>query len=117
MYSIQRKYYFQATSPYLLKELREMNFGKWEGKTYEDLKENRLYRQWLGRSCYHCPPDGESFLSSHKRVDAGWAKIIEEVLSSSLQSCAMITHGGVIRYLLSKFAPLPKRILGVAGKS
>jgi hypothetical protein len=24
-----------------------MNFGKWEGKTYEDLKEVPLYQRWL----------------------------------------------------------------------
>jgi alpha-ribazole phosphatase len=99
---------FPSSSPYLLKELREMNFGQWEGNTYEDLKENRLYRQWLADPVTHCPPDGESFDKFTKRVDAGWARMIEEVLSSRLQSCAMITHGGVIRYLLSRFAPHQK---------
>ncbi|WP_335439182.1 histidine phosphatase family protein [Neobacillus drentensis] len=99
---------FPNSSPYLLKELREMNFGKWEGKTYEDLKENSLYRQWLEDPVLHCPPDGESFDEFTKRVDAGWARMIGEILDSSLQNAAVITHGGVIRYLLSKFAPHQK---------
>jgi alpha-ribazole phosphatase len=99
---------FPNTSPYLLKELREMNFGKWEGKTYNELKENGLYRQWLSDPVNHCPPEGESFHKFTKRVQAGWDKITHEVLSSRLQRCAVITHGGVIRYLLSKFAPEQK---------
>ena len=99
---------FPTTSPHLLKELREMNFGKWEGKTYEDLKENSLYRQWLADPHTHCPPDGESFHEFTTRVDSGWAKITEEILTSTVESCAVITHGGVIRYLLSRFSPLPK---------
>ncbi|WP_244889018.1 histidine phosphatase family protein [Neobacillus drentensis] len=96
---------FPTTSPHLLKELREMNFGKWEGKTYEDLKENRLYRHWLDDPFNHFPPQGESFHEFSTRVDSGWSKITEVVLNTNLQSCAVITHGGVIRYLLSRFAP------------
>jgi alpha-ribazole phosphatase len=99
---------FPHTSPFQLKELREMNFGIWEGKTYDDLKENRLYHQWVTDPTNNCPPDGESFHKFTKRVQAGWDKITHEVLSLNLQNCAIITHGGVIRYLLSKFAPEKK---------
>jgi alpha-ribazole phosphatase len=99
---------FPTTRLHLLKELREMNFGKWEGNTYEDLKENSLFRQWVSDPFSHSPPDGESFHEFTKRVDSGWKKITEEVHSSTLQNCAVITHGGVIRYLLSKFAPHQK---------
>ncbi|MDR7235635.1 histidine phosphatase family protein [Neobacillus drentensis] len=99
---------FPTTTPHLLKELREMNFGTWEGQTYEDLKENSLYRQWLGDPFSHFPPEGESFHEFSTRVDTGWSKITDEVLKSNLQSCAVITHGGVIRYFLSKYAPCPK---------
>jgi alpha-ribazole phosphatase len=96
---------FPSTNFHLIKELREMNFGKWEGKTYEDLKGNNLYREWLGDPFSHSPPQGESFHEFSTRIDSGWSKITKEVLKSNLQSCAVITHGGVIRYLLSRFAP------------
>lgn len=91
-----------------LQELREMNFGLWEGKTYEDLKGNPLYRQWLTEPMSHRPPQGESFLDFTARVEAGWDKITRNVLLSDLHSCAVITHGGVMRSLLAKFAPVPK---------
>lgn len=102
------KMLFPNISPDLLKELREMNFGEWEGKTYDDLKENNLYRQWLADPISHCPPGGESFHAFSKRVNSGWNKMTEEVVDSTTKSCAVITHGGVIRYLLSVFAPEKK---------
>jgi alpha-ribazole phosphatase len=93
---------------HLLSHLREMNFGKWEGKTYEDLKEVSLYQRWLSDPISHSPPEGESFLEFTRRVSFGWEKITEHILSQNIQRCAMITHGGVIRYLLSEFAPQHK---------
>jgi alpha-ribazole phosphatase len=89
----------------LLSNLREMNFGRWEGKTYEDLKEVPLYRRWLSDPISYCPPEGESFEKFTHRVQNGWEEITGEILSKNVGRCAIITHGGIIRYLLSEFAP------------
>jgi alpha-ribazole phosphatase len=89
----------------LMPQLREMNFGQWEGKTYEDLKELLLYQRWLSDPLSYRPPEGESFEKFTQRVQNGWEKITVEILSGNIERCAIITHGGVIRYLLSKFAP------------
>jgi len=102
------KILFPNSNLFLLEDLREMNFGKWEGKTYDNLSEDILYRQWLTDPVNNCPPEGESFHAFTKRVQDGWNKIIQLVLSQRKQSCAVITHGGVIRYLLSKYAPEKK---------
>ncbi|MFJ5761285.1 histidine phosphatase family protein [Neobacillus sp. NPDC093182] len=96
---------FPNNDLYLLSHLREMNFGKWEGKTYEDLKEVPLYQRWLSDPISYCPPEGESFMDFTRRVSIGWDKITKEILSHNIQGCALMTHGGVIRYLLSEFAP------------
>jgi alpha-ribazole phosphatase len=89
----------------LLSHLREMNFGKWEGKTYEDLKAVPLYQRWLSDPVSFSPPEGESFVEFTRRVSYGWGKITEDIFSQNILRCAIITHGGVIRYLLSEFAP------------
>jgi len=102
------KILFPNCNPCLLDDLREMNFGKWEGKTYDDLSENQRYLQWVTDPVNHYPPEGESFPEFTKRVQAGWNKIIDQILSQHLQTCAVVTHGGVIRYLLSKYAPEEK---------
>lgn len=89
----------------LLSHLREMNFGKWEGKTYEELKEVPQYQRWLSDPKSYSPPEGESFGEFTSRISMGWDKITETILSQNHHRCAIITHGGTIRYLLSKFAP------------
>jgi alpha-ribazole phosphatase len=91
----------------LLPDLREMNFGLWEGNTYQDLKELPHYQRWLSDPVSYCPPGGESFAEFTHRVQNGWKKMTEEILSRKVGTCAIITHGGVIRYLLSEFTPKP----------
>jgi alpha-ribazole phosphatase len=89
----------------LLSHLREMNFGQWDSKTYADLKEVPLYQRWLSDPKSYSPPEGETFVEFTRRVSIGWDKITEDILSQTIERCAIITHGGVIRYLLSEFAP------------
>lgn len=92
----------------LLKELREMDFGKWQGKTYEELKEDTCYRQWIDDPIHHCPPNGETFPQFSERVLSGWSRVTQEIFSMGIQRCAVVTHGGVVKYLLAKFAPEEK---------
>jgi alpha-ribazole phosphatase len=67
----------------LLKDLREMNFGKWQGKTFEDLKDDNLYQQWIDAPLRTCPPDGESFQQFSDRVLSGWGRITQEVCTGA----------------------------------
>lgn len=89
----------------LLKEFREMNFGIWERKTYEDLKAIPRYREWIANPFEHFPPEGESFQQFSRRIQTGWEKITRELVSHCFHSCAVVTHGGVLKYLLMKYAP------------
>ncbi|WP_178020708.1 histidine phosphatase family protein [uncultured Paenibacillus sp.] len=48
--------------------LREMNFGRWEGQTYEMLKDDERYRAWLDDPQAVTPPGGESWEAFKARV-------------------------------------------------
>ncbi len=84
---------------------REMNFGIWEGKTFEELKGDPYYRKWLESPEFVTPPEGESFLSFSARVDQGWKILSTMISKEKVRQLAVVTHGGVIRYLLSAYAP------------
>lgn len=99
---------FPNSCPRYLQEFREMNFGMWEGKTYEDLQDEPMYQKWLSDPNRYCPPGGEFFWQFTKRVMKGWDRVIQYILSHNLSSCAIMTHGGVMRYLLSEFSPSAK---------
>ena len=47
---------------------RECSFGDWEQKTYNELKEEALYRKWLDNPRQIAPPNGESLEQWKTRV-------------------------------------------------
>lgn len=95
---------FPKITPISMVELREMNFGDWEGKTYQDLVDEPSYRDFLDRPFEASPPNGESFSVFSARVQRGWNHIVEDINERGIRRAAVITHGGVIRSILSKLA-------------
>lgn len=78
------------------KRLYEVNFGLWEGKTWDTIDPEES-ASWMEDYINVCPPEGESMLQMQERVMDFW----EELLRSSSDKIAVVTHGGVIRILLS----------------
>jgi alpha-ribazole phosphatase len=89
-------------------EFREMHFGRWEGKTYEQLKSVKSYQEWIEDPFSCCPDGGESFAAFGLRIQTGWEKVKNQIFQEDAANSAIVTHGGVIRHLLSLFAPLKK---------
>ena len=76
--------------------LYEVNFGRWEGKTWDTI-DKKESDSWMQDFVHVCPPEGESMLVMQKRVMHFW----EELLQLSPPKAAVVTHGGVIRILLA----------------
>lgn len=89
--------------------LREMNFGIWEGQTYEMLKDDVSYRNWIDNPQAVSPPGGETWPEFEERV----REIYEELTASSKELAAngeddpllIVTHGGVISLLATWLIP------------
>ncbi len=78
------------------RNLRECHFGQWEMKTYQELKDNQLYRDWISDPWNITPPDGESLKDMAERVEQAMRKL------PSGNEVTLVLHGGPIRYLLAK---------------
>ena len=87
------------------KRLREMDFGEWEGHTYDQLKDMNNYRGWLDNPQLVTPPGGESWGHFQERLmdfmDSLACFIKEENNDEGMSSILIVTHGGVIRQLAS----------------
>ncbi|WP_084787492.1 histidine phosphatase family protein [Anaerobacillus alkalidiazotrophicus] len=85
--------------------LREINFGDWEGKTYDELKCDANYQEWLNDWEQSSPPNGEAWSEFTSRIDLFLDELIKRVQKEQKNKfpIVMVTHGGVIRYLLLKF--------------
>lgn len=97
--------------------LREMNFGAWEGCTYDELKNNSQYRSWIDDPTRVTPPEGETWAQFEERVhsflsDLGQAAeaafgqdTVQTPTNLALKRVLIVTHGGVIRKLLAQIVP------------
>ncbi len=87
----------------VINDLIEYNFGEYEGRTAEELKENELFSRWLSGEHGVEPPFGESNEAFANRVANCFIKIVDGLLKTGTTKAAVFTHGGVIMYLLSAF--------------
>ena len=80
---------------------REINFGAFEMKSYEELKDRPDYQAWItGDNDRNVPPGGESGEQMKKRV----LSALEPILSSP-GSTLILTHGGVIAMIMEHLFP------------
>lgn len=88
--------------------LREMNFGRWEGQTYEMLKADPHYRAWIEDPQSVIPPEGEAWKRFERRVAEmiqEWAIIAARADDDEKPRILAITHGGVISLIASLLRP------------
>lgn len=93
----------QSVSPIALESLREMNFGIWEGKMFDEIKahDSELLDKWFSDFDAFKVPEGESVKEMFERVTKAYKNIIEPYSLDADVKIAIIAHGGVIQALLS----------------
>lgn len=83
--------------------LRELNFGEYEGRTYDDLKSIPAYRAWIDTRGEQAPPQGESAAALRARLDAWFEHRVRQCDPGRQQHVLVVSHGGVIRELRRRF--------------
>ncbi|MCJ7471714.1 MAG: alpha-ribazole phosphatase [Actinobacteria bacterium] len=88
-------------------DLKEMNFGKWEGLKFLEINEkyHKDYQKWLEDPYNNRPTDGENFKEITERTTAEISRIVSENTDGS--SVAIVAHGGVILSLLVYWLQIP----------
>jgi alpha-ribazole phosphatase len=81
--------------------LRELHFGRWEGRTPDELwaAERERYDGWLQEPEREAPPEGEGVPSLRGRI--------RELLACSQAGELWVTHGGPIRLILAEATGAP----------
>ena len=80
---------------------REVDFGDFEMKSYEELKDDAAYQAWIsGENEKNVPPHGESGDAMTRRVISAF----RDVLSSG-EDTVIVTHGGVIAAIMQSLFP------------
>lgn len=86
----------------------EYDFGEFEGKTMEELKDNADFRRWVTEGLHGTVPGGENGEDFIRRIVLALHGVFQDMMKNQMHSAAVITHGGVIMNLLAG-AGVPKR--------
>ncbi len=84
-----------------LDDLREMNYGGWEGRSFLDVRREYedVYQRWINDETCPCP-DGESHADVRARIERAIAAIDSE-------RPVIVTHGTAIRIAATALLKLP----------
>lgn len=87
--------------------LREINFGHWEGLSWEEV-ENRFpieAKRWIKEFPLRTVPGGETYVDFRARVESELTPLLNE---TGDRTTAVVTHRGVMQYALSRFFGVPE---------
>jgi alpha-ribazole phosphatase len=94
-----------ATDITLDERLRELHFGTWENRPWNDLSPTET-APWMADYVTLAPPAGETFGAVQERAVA----FLTELLASAAPEPALVfTHGGTIRALVCHCLEIPLR--------
>ncbi|MEW6226672.1 MAG: alpha-ribazole phosphatase [Bacillota bacterium] len=89
-------------TPIQLPSLREVDFGEWEGLTFQEIshKYPDLVDKWLRDPVNTRPPGGETLLEMSQRVLTCLDRIAESCVEGVV---VVVSHGGPARAVLSSY--------------
>ena len=92
---------YPDTRAILLPEWKEIDFGRFEGKNYQDLNGDPDYQRWIDSGGVTAFPGGESRDEFVKRSMAGLEWCIECMEDYKQKSAVCVVHGGTIMAIMS----------------
>lgn len=94
--------------PDLVEEtLKEKDFGAYEGKNHQELKEEKAYCKWLESGGALPFPEGESMEAFCRRVRSGFDRCVLKLMEQKVKTAAFLVHGGTIMAIFSAYAEEP----------
>jgi alpha-ribazole phosphatase len=94
---------FPNASHIVADDLREMDFGNFEGRTAAELEHDPGYINWLAGSCTGRCPGGESIDEFSSRVCRAFDTVVRDALGQGESRAVLVAHGGTLMAILAKF--------------
>lgn len=99
---------FPQAEQVVVPDLREMDFGEFEGKNYRELSGNPVYQAWVDGFCMGKCPGGESRQEFTRRVCDSFARLLDGALARGETELVIVAHGGTQMAVMEAFA-LPEK--------
>lgn len=92
--------------PIIMPELRERNFGLWEGMSFDEIREKwpDAFNAWAANPLEFSPMNGESTIKVRDRA----LKVFTEIIGKHQgDNIAIVSHGGINRVILCHLLGIP----------
>ena len=90
---------FPDSEQILVPNLREMDFGDFEGRAWWEMENDAAYRAWVDGGCTGRCPDGEDRAGFSSRV----IQAMEALLKSREDELVIVAHGGTQMAVLERW--------------
>lgn len=85
-------------------DLREMNFGAFQGRTYLEMEHDEAYCAWVDGGCTGRCPNGETQAEFSDRVCRAFAQLVDQALAAREDRLTIVAHGGTQMAAMERFA-------------
>ena len=99
---------FPTAAQTVVPGLREMCFGAFEGRNYEEMELAPAYRAWVDGGCMGRCPGGESRVEFSERVCAAFERLADAAVRAGENTLVIAAHGGTQMAVLERYA-VPRR--------
>ena len=87
---------FPGAEQVVCEQMRECDFGLFEGKNYQELTGNPKYQSWIDSGGTKAFPGGEDPMEFRKRCVCGFEEMMEKMIKGKRKKIAFVVHGGTI---------------------
>ncbi len=95
---------FPSAEQTAVNDLREMDFGDFEGRTSDEMANDAAYIKWVDGSCEGLCPNGEDMTAFSNRVCLAFAQLTLDTVKDGDNRLVIVAHGGTIMAVMSRFA-------------
>ena len=99
---------FPAARLIVVDDFREMDFGIFEGKNYQEMAGLPEYQAWVDGNCLGKIPGGEQKSEFCCRTCKAFARLVDQALEAGEDRLVIVAHGGTQMAVMERFA-LPAR--------
>ena len=92
---------FPCKAQTVIDDLREMDFGIFEGKNHKLLNGDPDYQAWLDSGGFSKIPGGESIAGFRDRVCKGFREAVRQACENGAETLCAVVHGGTIMAVMN----------------
>ena len=98
------KIFFPNAAIETVSDLREMDFGDFEGRSADEMADDEAYRAWVAGGCIDVCPNGEGIPGFAKRASVVFAGCVSDAIARGETRVGFAVHGGVIMAIMTAFS-------------